>query len=302
VNFIAIALLVFVTNERSGDVSVIKDNRVVATIKAGARPRGIIAHGDRVYVASSHFKDVKTKEPDAIRVLDAATFKPLQQFACGTDPEGVAITNDGKKLVVSNEDAGTATIVDATTGKTIATLVTGTEPEGVAIGRQTAYVTGETSSTVTVIDLQRNEVVANTFVDARPRGVVFTRNGYHSYVTCEIAGTVQQLDDRHRVIATIKLGKTDHPVGLALSPDQKRLYVATGRGNSVAVIDTKSNKVTSTIAVGQRPWGIGLTPDGRKLYVANGLSNTVSVIDTASMNVVATIKVGYAPWGICVIP
>ena len=83
-----------------------------------------------------------------------------------------------------------------------------------------------------------------------------------------------------------------------LSPDESRLYVATGRGNSVAVIDTATNRVERFIAVGQRPWGIAITPDGRRLYAANGLSNDVSVIDVNASRVIATIKVGDGPWGL----
>jgi YVTN family beta-propeller protein len=68
------------------------------------------------------------------------------------------------------------------------------------------------------------------------------------------------------------------------------------------VIDTATNRLLQTIAVGQRPWGLGLTPDGQKLYVANGLSNDVSVIDTASSRILTTIKADDGPWGIVVRP
>lgn len=85
---------------------------------------------------------------------------------------------------------------------------------------------------------------------------------------------------------------------MVVSPDGKRVYVATGRGNSVAVIDGDQLKLLTLIPVGQRPWGLGLTVDGRKLYTANGLSDDVSVIDTATNKVIATIKAGDGPWGV----
>jgi YVTN family beta-propeller protein len=78
-------------------------------------------------------------------------------------------------------------------------------------------------------------------------------------------------------------------VGVVVSPDGKTLYVATGHGNSVSVIDMAAQKVTKVVAVGKRPWGLALTPDGKKLYTANGESDDVSVIDTASLKVIATI-------------
>src|SRR3954469_19266400 len=47
--------LVCVSNERSGDVTVIKDGKPIATIPAGKRPRGIHASpdGSSLYVALS---------------------------------------------------------------------------------------------------------------------------------------------------------------------------------------------------------------------------------------------------------
>jgi YVTN family beta-propeller protein len=57
---------------------------------------------------------------------------------------------------------------------------------------------------------------------------------------------------------------------------------------TVSVIDTTTNAVTGTIAVGSFPFGVAVSPDGRKVYVANAGDNTVSVIDTGT-NAVSTI-------------
>jgi YVTN family beta-propeller protein len=91
-------------------------------------------------------------------------------------------------------------------------------------------------------------------------------------------------------------------MGIAVSKDGRQLYVANGRGNSVAVIDAVSHRLLSMIPVGGRPWGIALTPDGKKIYVANRLSNDISVIEAAARRVVATVKAGDGPWGITILP
>jgi YVTN family beta-propeller protein len=109
------------------------------------------------------------------------------------------------------------------------------------------------------------------------------------------------------VVGTINLPRDNaglllKPKGIVVSPDGKRIYVATGRGNCVAVIDSETQKVEQLIAVGQRPWGIALSPDGKVIYTANGLSNDVSVVDVATRQVTATIKAGDGPWGIVIKP
>jgi YVTN family beta-propeller protein len=59
------------------------------------------------------------------------------------------------------------------------------------------------------------------------------------------------------------------PFGLAVSPDQKRLFVAESGINSVAVIDIPTKSVIGHIPVGWFPAKIKVTPDGKKLIVTN---------------------------------
>ena len=59
------------------------------------------------------------------------------------------------------------------------------------------------------------------------------------------------------------------PFGLAISPDQKRLYVAEPGINAIGVIDIPSLKVVGHIPAGWFPSKLKVTPDGKKLIVAN---------------------------------
>ena len=45
---------------------------------------------------------------------------------------------------------------------------------------------------------------------------------------------------------------------MALTPDGKKLYVACGRSNAVAVIDTDTNTKIAEIPVGELPWGVAI--------------------------------------------
>jgi YVTN family beta-propeller protein len=90
-------------------------------------------------------------------------------------------------------------------------------------------------------------------------------------------------------------------MGVVVAPDGKNVYVTTGRGRKVFVIDSLSCQILTSFEVGERPWGIVLTPDRNKLYTANGPSDDVSVVDVASQKVVTRIKVGTRPWGVAVV-
>jgi YVTN family beta-propeller protein len=53
------------------------------------------------------------------------------------------------------------------------------------------------------------------------------------------------------------------PVGVAVTPDGTHAYVANAFSKNVSVIDTASNTVVATVAVGTGPDGVAITPDGK---------------------------------------
>src|SRR5579864_584990 len=142
------AVGLYVTNESSGDLTVIDAATLspVATIALGKRPRGIAASPDgrRLYVALSGSPnagpgvDEKTLPPpdrsaDGIGVVDLAQGKLLKVLPSGTDPEQLAVSHDGTRVFIANEDAGKASIVDVDSGRILETFKIGDEPEGVSV-------------------------------------------------------------------------------------------------------------------------------------------------------------------------
>src|SRR6516162_8956093 len=84
------------------------------------------------------------------------------------------------------------------------------------------------------------------------------------------------------------------------STSAQNVYITNQSSNTVSVIASATNTVSTTIPVGLAPYGVAVNPDGSKVYVANISSNTVSVIDTSTNTVSATIPVGPAPPQFCV--
>jgi YVTN family beta-propeller protein len=316
------AYRVYVTNETSGDLSIIDPGThdVVATVKLGKRPRGIHASPDRqtIYVALSGSPlappgvDESTLAPpdksaDGIGVFDVQQNKLIKVIPGGSDPEEFDLSKDGMFLYTSNEDVSAASIVDIAAGKVLVTLSVGEEPEGVTTSPdgKFVYVTSENDGTVAVIDTATRKVIKTFTVGGRPRDVAFTPDGAKAYVTQENGGTVTIVGAKnHQPTGTIQLGPAGviRPMAVILSPDASRAYVSTGRAKKVFAIETATDHVTASFEVGERPWGIGVSPDGKTLYTANGPSNDVSVIDAEKQTVLKKIPVGDRPWGILVLP
>jgi YVTN family beta-propeller protein len=88
-------------------------------------------------------------------------------------------------------------------------------------------------------------------------------------------------------------------IGPRTSP---RAYVPSAGDNLVAVIDTATERVITTIAVGNFPTGVAVNTGGSRVYVSNAGDNTLSVINAIDNTVVATIPVGQSPGGVAVNP
>ena len=131
--------------------------------------------------------------------------------------------------------------------------------------------------------------------------VTFLPNGSRAFVTNENDGTLSVIDTASlEVTGTIPFGEGMKPMGQAMSPDGSRLYVTTGRGKKLFVIDPSANSVLASFEVGNRPWGVGLSPDGKLAFTANGPSNDVSIVDLEKQSVIKKIKAGDRPWGVLI--
>jgi YVTN family beta-propeller protein len=309
--------LVYVTNEGSGDLSVIDPalDQVLDTIPLGKRPRGVQFAGGRIYVALSGSPsappgvDESTLPPpdksaDGIGEVDLAAKKVVRKLFGGSDPEQFAVSAGSKFLYVANEDAAGLSVIDIEQSKVLTTIPTGAEPEGVRLrpDGKFVYVTSEDEGTISVIDTAANKAISKIKVGRRPRDIAFLPDASKAFVTNENDASLSVLDGvKHKFLRTIALEKGMKPMGLAITRDGRRLYVSTGRGKMVAVVDTKTEKVLSSFEVGTRPWGIALSPDEKLLFTANGPSNDVSVVDLATEKIIRRIPVGERPWGVVVI-
>ena len=136
-----------------------------------------------------------------------------------------------------------------------------------------------------------------------------------AYVTNFDAGTVTVIDTIHRSVVTT-IDVDDLPIGVAVTPDGKKVYVSSLDTNTVSVIDAATNTVTSRIDLrGQSPQLMAISPDGKTLYVTTTtfvqdpdfpdeffvVASGITKISTATNRITGTVKnVGLVPYGITV--
>ena len=303
----ASAYTVFVSNEKGNTVTVIDGTtwEVTTEFDGGQRPRGITISPDGKYLY------VCASDDDTVRVYDAKTYEQLHTLPSGPDPELFVLHPSGNPLYIANEDDNIVTVVDVEKKSVLAEIPVGVEPEGMAVSPDGKVVinTSETTNMAHFIDTETYEIFHNTLVDQRPRFAEFTSDNTKLYVSAEIGGTVAVLNPADgAIMKKIEFAvpgvppEALQPVGVRVTKDGKKVYVALGPANRVAVINGETDEVEEYLLVGQRVWQMAFTPDEKYILTTNGNSNDISVIDVAAQKVIKSIQVGEQPWGVVVSP
>jgi large repetitive protein len=82
---------------------------------------------------------------------------------------------------------------------------------------------------------------------------------------------------------------------LRCSPNGQWVNVAAETGNSVAVIDTRTDAVVSNFLVEPRPRAVAWAPDGARVSVSNEISGTLAVIDGHTRALISTVSIDGRP-------
>jgi len=297
----ALAQTAFVSSEKDHAITVLdlKAQAVTGTIATCKRPRHmqLLPGGTLMLVACG--------ESSQADVIDVTTRKSVRRLPFGDDPEAFDLSPDGKTAYVSLEDEGALGIVDLANGKLLKSIEVGKEPEGVKAtpDGKTVYVTSEVANLVHVIDVASGKVTRNIQVGKRPRRFALTPDGAFLWVTNELDASVSIIATKdHTVAGTLKFEvpgarSTDiTPVGITMSKDGRRAYVALGKANHVAFVDVATRKVEQLVLVGKRVWQVSLNKAETQLYAVNGLSDDLTIVDVPGAKALKTVRVGRVPY------
>ena len=209
------------------------------------------AAGNFVLVYGWNATSGKARFVNAIPVPPQPGAPPVQMYPTSTTsatnswPQKLAVSADGRRLLVPLNLAGSADVVDLKHHQ-VRNIATGSYPFGAAIlpdGR-TGLVSNEAAGTLSVVDLVKGVKLRDIQVGpplSHPQGIVVDRAGRRAYVALSALDEVVVVDVPHRrVERTISVGRSaglgTMPVALALSPRGGRLFVAESGADEIAVI------------------------------------------------------------------
>jgi len=159
-------------------------------------------------------------------------------------------------------------------------------------------------NTVSVIDLEQKTRVAGVKMDPnyKPHALAITKDGSKLYVTCEASRAVVELDVASQKVARVFKLTADSSHNLALSPDEKWIFVTSQWDNNVTIIDLEKGEIKKSIATGGGAEGVAFTPDGKEAWVVNRVWQTLAIIDMGTMKKLQTMSCEHNPMRAVVTP
>jgi YVTN family beta-propeller protein len=176
-------------------------------------------------------------------------------------PEGLALSPDGRRLVVAMAD------VDE----------------------------------VAVLDTAARTVTRKVKVPGGPTGLAMDQEGRTLYVTCRQADRVTALDAQSLAEkGSVEVGLGPVGIAVCRTGSGDRLVVANTGSDDASVIDAETMKELARLSTGREPYGVASTPDGARALVSCRLAvmakpNTPPASELTIIDPARTRVVGRAP-------
>ncbi len=276
--------------------------------------------------AADRGKAYVSNQDGGVTIIDLNTLTTTGSIDVkGDGPRGLAVTDDGKLLVVATRENGSISLVDTATNEVIKQIPVGQNPEFVRIRGNFAFVSYEPSAKggpppapgsaaakeaekaaedddaeparIGIIDLKLGKKVREIVGGPETEGIEFSKDGKKLVITNEADNTVTVHDMKSgKLLKTIKTHDYgDRPRGVKVSPDGKTYVVTLEYGNKFMVLD-KNFKVLRTVDTGATPYGITYDRKGERIYVAANKAKTLEVFDAKTYEKIKDIATGNRCW------
>ena len=202
--------------------------------------------------------------------IDVTTLVIDQVIGVGPVPKYVAVSPDGRFVVVTNWCGYDASIIDRATGTEVKRIPLGPYPRGIVISpdSRTAYVAVMGTSNIARIDLGTFAVSWIYNVGQGPRHLVLSPDGTQLYATLNGEGRVAKLDPINGVVQT-KVSTGQAPRSMTMSTDGKRLYVVNYESGTMSTLDAATMGKIQDVKTGFHPIGITYDRTTGSVWVAN---------------------------------
>ena len=228
-----------------------------------------------------------------LSLIDMARGTELRRIPVLREPHHVALSPDGRDLLVGDAGANEMLFLDPATGQ-IKRRMPMADPYHLAFSPDGKWltVTGLARNQVDVYDAASMALVKRFPLSSMPSHVAYAPDSSVAYVTLQGTNRLAALDiKRHSVLWTSEVGAT--PAGVVWH--NGKVLVANMGSDHVAVVDPVDGSVETRIHTGRGAHQVFLSPDGRILWVNNRVDGTTVALDAASYALIRSYHVPGGP-------
>ncbi|NUT21891.1 MAG: beta-propeller fold lactonase family protein [Hamadaea sp.] len=233
---------------------------------------------------------VPNTQSDDVYVIDPATYKVVDHFYGGAEPQHVVPSYDLRTLYVTSSrvPGGSVLPIDPRTGKPGKIIPVQDvynlyfTPDG-----KYAWVVAEAYQRIDFYDPKSWKLVksANFPQCEGINHMDFTVDGKLALASCEFANRMVVIDVASgKLVRDLPLDVVPDgmPQDTRLLPDGSAFLTADMHANGVYVFDAQANRRTGFIPTGRGAHGIYFSRDGKRAFVSNRDEGSVSVLDVAT--------------------
>jgi len=223
---------------------------------------------------------------DTVSVIDPATYKVIETFPVGHEPQHVVPSWDLKTLWVNDDLGNDLTPLDPATGLP-GRPVDVHDPYNLYFTPDGRYAVVMASNDHALVFRDAHTMKVVKSVPSQCEGVNhadFSPNGRYFIVSCEFSGDLLKVDtETMRIVAKQRLPYPGSmPQDVKISPDGKVWYVADMVANGVWELNGDTFATPTLLKTGAGAHGLYVSRDSKDLYISNRGEGSVSVLDFAT--------------------
>jgi YVTN family beta-propeller protein len=199
--------------------------------------------------------------------ISLETLEIDEAYRVGSVPKVVAVTPDGRFVLVANWCTWDLSVISTKKGREVRRIPMGEYPRGITVSPRgdAAYVAIMGGDYLVRVDLDTWET-STVPIGSGPRGLEIDRSGRKIYATLNMEGRVAKLDLRTGRVTKVTTG--ERPRSMAIADDRKAIYVVNYESGTVTKLRASDMKILQTIDACYHPIGITYDAPTSRVWVA----------------------------------
>jgi YVTN family beta-propeller protein len=229
----------------------------------------------------------------SVSLIDMTKLVELRRIPILREPHHLALSPDGKSLLVGDTVGNEMFFLDPNTGAIERHLpIADPYQLGFSPNAKWLVVNGLGRDQVDVYDAATMKLVKRFPIASMPSHLAFAPDSSTVYVSLQGTNRLAAIDlTRLAVIWNVPVGST--PAGVLWN--RGHILVADMGADYVAEVDPADGKVLNHIRTGNGAHQLFASPDGKLIYVNNRVAGTITLLDAATLEVVRTYRVPGGP-------